>query len=109
MRFRDRARKAGIALPLIAGIMPVFSYEKVARFSALCGTKVPDWLAARFEGLDEDPQTRDLVAATTAAALCQELRTEGVEHFHFYTLNRAGLSEAVCRTLDLRPQMKEAA
>ncbi len=109
LRFRDRARRAGITLPLVPGIMPVFSYEKVARFSACCGTSVPSWLSQRFEGLDQDPKTRDLVAATTAATLCQQLRREGVDSFHFYTLNRAGLSDAICRTLDLRPQLKEAA
>jgi methylenetetrahydrofolate reductase (NADPH) len=109
LRFRDRAAAAGIALPIAAGIMPVFAFEKVAAFSARCGTSVPNWLAARFHGLDRDPATRDLVAATTAAALCQQLRAEGVDRFHFYTLNRAGLSDAVCRSLDLCPPIKKAA
>jgi len=109
LRFRDRAAAAGIALPIAAGIMPVFSYRKVAAFSARCGTRVPTWLGARFEGLERDPATHDLVAAGTATALCQQLRAEGVDRFHFYTLNRAGLSDAVCRSLDLRPEIKKAA
>ncbi len=109
LRFRDRARRAGITQPIVPGILPVFHFGKVRNFSQRCGTSVPDWLAARFDGLDGDPETRDLVAATTASELCLTLLREGVETFHFYTLNRATLSLAVCRMLGLRPQLKEAA
>ena len=109
LRFRDRARRAGIAAPLVPGILPITDYAKISAFSARCGTSVPAWLAARFEGLDSDPETRALVAATTASELCQRLIAEGITAFHFYTLNKAPLSLAVCRMLGLRPTLQEAA
>ena len=109
LRFRDRARRAGIAAPLVPGILPITDYGKISAFSARCGTSVPAWLAARFEGLDSDPETRALVAATTASELCQRLIAEGITAFHFYTLNKAPLSLAVCRMLGLRPTLQEAA
>jgi len=109
LRFRDRAREAGITQPIVPGILPIFHFGKVRNFSQRCGTTVPDWLAARFDGLDGDPETRDLVAATTASELCQTLLREGVESFHFYTLNRATLTLAICRMLGLRPKLEEAA
>ena len=109
LRFRDRARRAGITQPLVPGILPIFHFGKVHDFSRRCGAGIPDWLGARFEGLDADPETRDLVAATTASELCLTLLREGVESFHFYTLNRAKLTLAICRMLGLRPQLKEAA
>jgi len=109
LRFRDRARRAGITAPLVPGILPITDYAKISAFSARCGTSVPAWLAARFEGLDSDPETRALVAATTASELCQRLIAEGITEFHFYTLNKAPLSLAVCRMLGLRPSLQEAA
>ncbi len=109
LRFRDRARRAGIAAPLVPGILPITDFGKISAFSARCGTSVPAWLAARFEGLDSDPETRALVAATTASELCQRLIAEGITAFHFYTLNKAPLSLAVCRMLGLRPTLQEAA
>jgi methylenetetrahydrofolate reductase (NADPH) len=109
LRFRDRARRAGIAAPLVPGILPITDYGKISAFSARCGTSIPAWLAARFEGLDSDPETRALVAATTASELCQRLIAEGITAFHFYTLNKAPLSLAVCRMLGLRPALQEAA
>ncbi len=109
LRFRDRARQAGITQPIVPGILPIFHFAKVQNFSRRCGTALPDWLAARFDGLDDDPETRDLVAATTASELCKTLLREGVESFHFYTLNRAKLTLAICRTLGLRAQLEEAA
>ena len=109
LRFRDRACRAGIAGPLVPGILPITDYAKISAFSARCGTSVPVWLAARFEGLDSDPETRALVAATTASELCQRLIAEGVTAFHFYTLNRAPLSLAICRMLGLKPTLQEAA
>lgn len=109
LRFRDRARRAGITAPLVPGILPITDYAKVSAFSARCGTSVPAWLAARFEGLDSDPETRALVAATTASELCQRLIAEGITAFHFYTLNKSPLSLAVCRMLGLRPSLQEAA
>ncbi len=109
LRFRDRARRARIRQPIVPGILPIFHFGKVRNFSQRCGTQVPDWLAARFDGLDGDPETRDQVAAATAGELCQALLREGVESFHFYTLNRATLTLAICRVLGLRPQLEEAA
>lgn len=109
LRFRDRARKAGITAPIVPGIMPVANYKSILRFSKACGATVPNWLRARFEGLDDDPETRALVAATTASELCTQLLAEGVDFFHFYTLNRAQLTFAVCRMLGIRPKLDEAA
>lgn len=103
LRFRDRVAAAGIAAPLIPGIMPVTNFAAVCRFSAMCGASVPDWLGATFDGLDDEPETRQLVAATVASEQCQRLAAHGVRNFHFYTLNRAELSYAICRRLGLRP------
>jgi methylenetetrahydrofolate reductase (NADPH) len=109
LRFRDRAARHGIDVPLIPGIMPVFNFAKVAAFSEDCGTSIPDWMHETFAGLDEDPDTRRLVAASVAADLCQRLQAEGVERFHFYTLNRPELTYAVCRLLGVKPHFEEAA
>ncbi len=109
LRFRDRARRAGIRQPIVPGILPIFHFGKVRNFSQRCGTQMPDWLAARFDGLDGDPETRDQVAAATAGELCQALLREGIESFHFYTLNRAKLTLAICRMLGLRPRLEDAA
>ena len=103
LRFRDRLAAAGVAVPLVPGILPVTNFRQVRRFSATCGTNVPAWLERRFEGLDEDPDTRQLVAAATAAEQCEGLAAEGVRDFHFYTLNRADLVFAICHMLGLRP------
>ena len=102
-RFVDRARSAGISVPIVPGILPVTNFSQVVKFSRACGTSIPAWLRDRFEGLDEDPRTRELVAATTAIELCEELQRDGVRHFHFYTLNRADLVFAICHTLGVRP------
>ncbi len=109
LRFRDKARAAGIDKPIVAGVLPVTNFAKLKEFSAKCGAHVPDWLEERFAGLDDDPETRSLVAAHTAADLCQKLMAEGVEDFHFYTLNRANLSYAVCHLLGIRSPLEEAA
>jgi methylenetetrahydrofolate reductase (NADPH) len=102
--FRDRLADAGITVPLVPGILPVTNFARIVSFSAACGASVPDWLARRFEALDDDPDTRKLVAAATAAEQCQELAAEGVGEFHFYTLNRADLVFAICHMLGLRPR-----
>ncbi len=107
LRFRDRAARAGIEQAIVPGILPVFDFEKVATFSRKCGARIPAWLAQRFEGLDSE--TQDLVAVTTASEICGRLRTEGITQFHFYTLNRASLTHAICRTLGLRPNLERAA
>jgi methylenetetrahydrofolate reductase (NADPH) len=102
--FIDRVRKAGITVPIVPGILPVTNFAQVVKFSAMCGATVPDWLARLFEGLDEDTETRKLVAATVAAEQCRALQAAGVNEFHFYTLNRADLSYAISHILGLRPQ-----
>jgi len=103
LRFRDRVRTAGITVPLVPGILPVTNFAKVRKFSALCGASVPDWLGRLFDGLDDDPGTRQLVAAALAAEQCRLLQAEGVGDFHFYTLNRADLAFAICHILGVRP------
>jgi methylenetetrahydrofolate reductase (NADPH) len=102
LRFLERARRAGIAVPIVPGILPVTSFARVARFAAACGASVPPWLAGLFEGLEGDPGTRQLVAATVAAEQCRDLHANGIDEFHFYTLNRADLAYAICHILGLR-------
>jgi methylenetetrahydrofolate reductase (NADPH) len=109
VRLRDRSAAAGIAAPVIPGILPITNFARVAGFSRRCGAGVPDWLEAQFEGLDDDLETRDLVAVSVAAEQCLKLTAEGFERFHFFTLNRARLSSAVCRRLGLRPDLAKAA
>lgn len=106
-RFRDDAAAAGIDAELVPGIMPVMNYASVVRMSAMCGTEVPGWMGKLFEGLDEHPAARQLVAATLAAELCRKLYAGGVRQFHFYTLNRAELSYAICHLLGVRPKVLE--
>jgi len=103
LRFRDRCARAGIRVPIIPGVMPIFNFTKVQRFSQGCGAKIPQWLADRFDGLDADPETRALVAASVASEQCNHLIAEGVRHFHFYTLNRYRLTYAVCRAIGVAP------
>lgn len=101
-RFLDKARAAGITVPIIPGILPVTNFAQVKKFSAACGASVPQWMADLFEGLDDDPETRRLVAATVAAEQCRMLAKDGVEEFHFYTLNRADLAYAISHILGVR-------
>jgi methylenetetrahydrofolate reductase (NADPH) len=108
LRFVDRARRAGIAVPIVPGILPVTNFSQVVKFAAQNHISVPGWLADRFAGLDDDPETRRLVAITTAAELCQKLQREGVGEFHFYTLNRAELTFALCHLLGIRPAQAQA-
>ncbi len=103
LRFRDRLAANRITLPVIPGILPVTNYEQVKKFSARCGATVPRWLADFFEGIDDDPETRKLVAAHVTGEQCRMLQDEGVQEFHFYTLNRPELSRAICRLLGIRP------
>lgn len=102
-RFRDAVAAAGIDAEIVPGIMPVMSFAAIRRMSAMCGTAVPGWLERLFEGLDDLPGARQLVAATIAAELCRRLYAGGVRNFHFYTLNRAELSYAICHMLGMRP------
>ncbi|MBT7942188.1 MAG: methylenetetrahydrofolate reductase [Alphaproteobacteria bacterium] len=102
LRFLDRARAAGITAPIIPGILPVTNFARVAEFSKMCGASVPTWMAELFEGLDDDPETRKLVAAGVAAEQCRALHAAGVTDFHFYTMNRADLVYAICHILGVR-------
>ena len=102
----DRALAAGITVPIVPGILPVYNFTQVQKFSAMCGARVPSWLADLFEGLEEDSETRKLVAATVAAEQCRQLQARGVSEFHFYTLNRADLAYAIAYILGLRPELE---
>jgi len=102
-RFLDRVRDAGITVPIVPGIMPVSNFAQIVRFSAMCGTTVPPWLCELFEGLENDPETRKLVGATVAAEQCRLLQAQGIDAFHFYTLNRADLTYAISHVLGARP------
>ena len=102
LRFRDRVAARGIAVPLVPGILPVTNYGQVKKFSASCGATIPAWMEGHFAGLDDDPETRRLVAASIAAEQCRRLHAEGVHEFHFYTLNRADLIVAICHLLGVR-------
>ncbi|MEO6581634.1 MAG: methylenetetrahydrofolate reductase [NAD(P)H] [Sphingomicrobium sp.] len=101
-RFQDQVAAAGIDVEILPGIMPVTNFAAINRMAAMNGTSVPDWVGRLFEGLDELPAARQLVAATIAAELCAQLYAGGVRHFHFYTLNRAELSYAICHLLGIR-------
>ncbi|AHC73420.1 5,10-methylenetetrahydrofolate reductase [Candidatus Endolissoclinum faulkneri L5] len=103
LRFRDLCTKAGINVPIVPGILPIIKFKTVLHFSKSCGAVIPKWIVDLFDGLDEDPETSQLVAAATASDLCMKLMTEGVEDFHFYTLNRSQLTSAICRRLGRRP------
>jgi methylenetetrahydrofolate reductase (NADPH) len=101
-RYRDRVAAAGIDIEILPGIMPVTNFAAISRMAAMNGSSVPDWVGRLFEGLDELPQARQLVAATVAGELCGQLYAGGVRHFHFYTLNRAELAYAICHLLGVR-------
>lgn len=111
-RFIDKIRDAGISVPIVPGILPVTNFSKLVFFANKCGAKVPNWLSKLFDGLDDSPDIRQLVAATVAAELCTRLADQGVNEFHFYTLNRSELTTAICRILGIRaesPPSDEAA
>jgi methylenetetrahydrofolate reductase (NADPH) len=108
-RYLDRVRGAGINVPIVPGILPVQNFKQTKNFAARTGASVPDWLAERFDGLDDDAATRKLIAAAVAAEQVLDLVDRGVTDFHFYTMNRADLVYAVCHLLGLRPDVKVAA
>jgi methylenetetrahydrofolate reductase (NADPH) len=107
LRFRDRLADAGVTAPVVPGIMPVTNVAGARRMARMSGATLPVWLGKLFEELDEDPETRKLVAAATAAELCARLAAEGVSDFHFYTLNRADLTTAICRIIGVRGEKKD--
>jgi methylenetetrahydrofolate reductase (NADPH) len=102
-RYLDQVRKSGIDIPIVPGILPVQNFKQAKNFAARAGASVPDWLAHRFDGLDDDPATRKLIAAAVAAEQVLDLVDHGVTDFHFYTMNRADLVYAICHLLGLRP------
>lgn len=102
-RFRDQCAAAGIDAPILPGILPVTNVAQARKFAAACGAAIPAWMDGLFEGLDEQPAARHLVAATVAAELCRRLYAGGVRDFHFYTLNRPELAYAICHLLGKRP------
>jgi methylenetetrahydrofolate reductase (NADPH) len=108
LRFRDRAAAAGIEAPIVPGILPITRFPQVLKFASMCGAAVPEWLKDRFNGLDDDPETRRLIAASVAIEQVQELARQGVREFHFYTLNRAELTYAICHALGVRPARQRA-
>ncbi|MEX0900446.1 MAG: methylenetetrahydrofolate reductase [Gammaproteobacteria bacterium] len=103
LRFRDRAAAAGITVPIVPGILPITNFPQLLKFAGMCGATVPKQLHERFDGLDDDRDTRQLIAAAAAIELVEALRLNGVSDFHFYTLNRAELTYAICHHLGLRP------
>ncbi len=109
LRYRDRCAASGITASIVPGILSITRFPQMLRFAERCGASVPDWLRRRFEGLDEDPETRRMIAAHVAIEQVQRLRQHGVEEFHFYTLNRAELTYAICHALGLRPCVLEEA
>ena len=109
LRFVDRVRKAGIDIPIVPGIVPVQNYKQTAKFAERCGATLPAKLADRFDGLDDDPATRALVAAAVAAEQVNALAEQGVDLFHFYTMNKSDLVLAICRMIGVKPDAKAAA
>jgi methylenetetrahydrofolate reductase (NADPH) len=103
LRFRDRCVAAGVHAPLVPGILPITRFPQVRRFAERCGASIPQWLHERFGGLDDDPDTCRLIAASVAIEQVETLTRHGVREFHFYTLNRASLTYAICHALGLRP------
>ncbi len=101
LRYRDRMAAAKIEMPIIPGILPVTNFKSMVAFAGRCGATVPNWVAQRFDGLDDDLETRSGIAAAMAVEQCKQLEREGVNAFHFYTLNRAELTTAICRMLGL--------
>ena len=107
-RYLDRVRARGITIPIVPGIIPIHNFRQVSGFALKSGTSVPDWLGHQFDGLDNDQETRHLVAAAVAAEQVMGLADQGITEFHFYTLNRADLVYAICHLLGLRPVATEA-
>jgi len=101
-RFLDRARGAGISAPIIPGILPITRFPQMERFANMCGTAIPEALRQRFDGLEDDAETRQMISASVAIEQVRHLESEGIEDFHFYTLNRSELTYAICHALGVR-------
>ncbi len=108
LRYRDLCAARGMPISIVPGILPITRFPQLVKVAKRCGASVPDWLHARFAGLDDDPETRRMIAANVAIEQVQYLRRHGVDEFHFYTLNRAELTYAICHALGLRPRVDEA-
>lgn len=102
LRFRDQAAAAGIESAIVPGILPITRFPQLERFATRCGASVPDWLRQRFVGLDDDAETRQMIAASVAIDQVHKLQKEGLQEFHFYTLNRSELTYAICHALGVR-------
>ncbi len=109
LRFRDRCAASGIRAEIVPGILPITRFPQMLRFAKRCGASVPDWLQHRFDGLDDDPETRRMIAASFAIEQVRRLQEHGVQEFHFYTLNRAELTYAICHALGVRAPAARAA
>lgn len=103
-RYLDLVRAHGIDVPIVAGILPVLNFKQVSNFAGRCGAHIPPWLADRFDGLDDDPETRRLIAAAVAAEQVLDLMQQGVSEFHFYTMNHANIVFAICHLMGIRPK-----
>jgi len=108
LKFRDRCAAAGIESSIVPGILPITRFPQLERFAAMCGASVPDWLRDRFAGLDDDAETRRMIAASVAIEQARRLEQEGIDEFHFYTLNRSELTYAICHALGVRPKQVAA-
>jgi len=108
LRFRDLAAAAGIHSKIVPGILPITRFPQLERFATRCGARVPDWLRERFSGLEDDAQTRQMIAASVAIEQVRRLQAEGIRDFHFYTLNRSELTFAICHALGVRPRQAAA-
>ncbi len=108
LRFRDRCGAAGIESSIVPGILPITRFPQLERFADMCGASVPDWLRNRFEGLDDDEATRQMIAASVAIEQVRALQKEGINEFHFYTLNRSELTYAICHALGVRSKQAAA-
>lgn len=105
LRYRDRCAAIGIDVDIIPGILPVTNFQQLQKFAAMTNVAVPDWMSKAYQGLENDATTRNLVGANIAMEMVKVLSREGVDHFHFYTLNRSELSYAICHLLGVRPQL----
>ena len=108
LKFRDRCAAAGIDAPIVPGILPITRFPQLESFAAACGASVPDWLHQWFSGLENDKQTRQMIAASVAISQVRQLQAEGIDEFHFYTLNRSELAFAICHALGVRPSQVAA-
>ncbi len=108
LRFRDRCSAAGIDSLIVPGVLPITRFPQLERFAKMCGASVPDWLRRRFAGLEDDDATRQMIAASVAIEQVRALQEEGVDEFHFYTLNRSELTYAICHALGVRPKQAAA-